>query len=52
MTIIIRYVFEEGGKLYPQVFLDALCMNYKNAAIQKKLDVFYWVLVGMRLLIC
>ena len=22
MTIIIRFVFEEGGKLYPQVFLD------------------------------
>ena len=22
MTIIIRSIFEEGGKLYPQVFLD------------------------------
>ena len=22
MTISIRYVFEEDGKLYPQVFLD------------------------------
>ena len=22
MTIIIRSVFEEGGQLYPQVFLD------------------------------
>ena len=22
MTIIIRSVFEEGGKLYPQIFLD------------------------------
>ena len=22
MTIIIRSVFDEGGKLYPQVFLD------------------------------
>ena len=22
MTIIIRSVFEEGGKLYPQVYLD------------------------------
>ena len=22
MTIIIRSVFEEGGKLYPQVFFD------------------------------
>ena len=22
MTLTIRYVFEENGKLYPQVFLD------------------------------
>ena len=22
MTIIIRSVFEEGGKLYPQIYLD------------------------------
>ena len=22
LTIIVRSVFEEGGKLYPQVFLD------------------------------
>ena len=22
MTILIRFVFEEGGKLYPQFFLD------------------------------
>ena len=22
MTVIIRYVFEEDGKYYPQVFLD------------------------------
>ena len=22
MTITIRFIFEEGGKLYPQVFLD------------------------------
>ena len=22
MTIIIRYIFEEDGNLYPQVFLD------------------------------
>ena len=33
MTIIIRCVFEEGGKFCPHVFLAALCMNYKNAAI-------------------
>ena len=26
MTIIVRCVFEEGGKLYPQIFLDkTLC---------------------------
>ena len=35
MTIIIRSVFEEGGKLCPQVFQMTLCMNYKNVAIQK-----------------
>ena len=35
MTIIVRSVFEEGGKLYPQVFLVTLCMNYKNATIRK-----------------
>ena len=30
MTIIIRSVFEEDGKLYPQVFLDdALCKLQK-----------------------
>ena len=30
MTITIRSVFEEDGKLYPQVFLDdALCVLYK-----------------------
>ena len=27
MTIIIRSVFEEDGKLYPQVFLDDACTN-------------------------
>ena len=31
MTIIIRSVFEEGGKLYPQIFLDdALYEECKN----------------------
>ena len=35
VTIIIRSVFEEGGKLYPQVFLDDLCMNYKNVTVRK-----------------
>ena len=32
MTITIRPVFEEDGKLYPQVFLDDAL--YKNARIQ------------------
>ena len=37
MTITIRSIFEEDGKLYPQVFVDVLCMNYvyKNARIRK-----------------
>ena len=34
LTIIIRSVFEEGGKLYPQVYLDECFMSYKNAAIR------------------
>ena len=37
MTIIIRPVFEEGGKLYPQVFQMTLCMNYKKCCNTKKL---------------
>ena len=36
MTIIIRSIFEEGGKLYPQVFLDdTLYETYKNARMQQ-----------------
>ena len=27
MTITIRSVFEEDGKLYPQVFLDFVCIK-------------------------
>ena len=34
-TIIIRSVFEEAGKLYPQVFLDTLCVNYKNVTVRR-----------------
>ena len=34
MIIFIRSVFEEGAKLYPQVFQTPLCITYKNAAIQ------------------
>ena len=30
MTIIIRTVFEEGGKLYPQVFLDDCLYELKK----------------------
>ena len=33
MTITIRHVFEEDGKLYPQVSLDMNYMNYKNVRI-------------------
>ena len=29
LTIIVRSVFEEDGKYYPQVFLDKCFMNYK-----------------------
>ena len=42
MTIIIRSVFEEGGKLYPQVFLDGAlyelqkCCNSKKFMFQKE----------------
>ena len=35
MTIIIRSVFEEGGKLYSQVFLDDVFFIFINAAIRK-----------------
>ena len=34
LTIIVRSVFEEDGKFYPQLYLDD-CMNYKKAAIRK-----------------
>ena len=43
MTIIIRSVFDGGGKLYPQIFLDdALyelqkCYNAKKLMFQKEL---------------
>ena len=41
MTIIIRSVFDEVGKLYPQGFLDdtytLIYDNYKNAARWKNL---------------
>ena len=33
LSIIIRSVFQEGGKLYPQCFQTTLCIIYKNAAL-------------------
>ena len=35
VTIIIRSAFEEGGKLYPQVFLDDTFVNYENVTVRK-----------------
>ena len=34
MTIIIRSVFKEDGKLYLQLFQMTLCINYKNVTIR------------------
>ena len=45
MTIIIRSVFEEGAKLYPQVFFDGAlyelqkCCNTKRFMFQKELTL-------------
>ena len=35
MTIIIRSVFEENGKYYPQIFLDECLHELQNVAIRK-----------------
>ena len=36
LTVIVRSVFEEDGKYYPQIFLDEyVCMSYKNATQYK-----------------
>ena len=35
MTIIIRSVFEENGKYYPQIFLDECLHALQNVAIRK-----------------
>ena len=32
LTIIVRAVFQEDDKYYPQVFLDECLLSYKNAA--------------------
>ena len=29
MTIVVRSVFEDEGKFYPQVYLDKFCTSYK-----------------------
>ena len=45
LTIIVRPVFEEGGKLYPHVFLDnnlyelEKCWNTKKLMFQKELTL-------------
>ena len=39
MTIIIKCVFEEGGKFYPQVFLDDALYELWNCYSMKKIDV-------------
>ena len=35
LTIIVRSIFEEDGKFYPQVYLDGCCMNYKIVVVRK-----------------
>ena len=35
VTIIIRSVFAQNGKLYPQLFLDDALYNYKNVTTSK-----------------
>ena len=34
LTIIIRCVFHEDEKLYPQIYSTSVCMSYKNDAIR------------------
>ena len=29
LTVIVRYLFEEHGRCYPQGFLDEVCIKYK-----------------------
>ena len=33
LTIIVRSLFQENNKYYPQIFLTNICMSYKNDAI-------------------
>ena len=37
MTIIIRSVFEEGGKLYPQVWIIKM-LQYENSDVSEGID--------------
>ena len=30
LTIVVRSAFEEDSKYYPQIYLNELCMSYKN----------------------
>ena len=34
LTVVVRSVFEEDGKYYPQIFKTNVCMSYKNVAVQ------------------
>ena len=33
MTIVVRIVFHENNKYYPQVFFDKIYANYKNVIL-------------------
>ena len=37
LTIIIRFVFSEDGKFYPQLFLDHALCEYEKCSSTKKL---------------
>ena len=34
LTIVIRSIFENDGKYYPQVYLDMLCTMYKKQILK------------------
>ena len=42
MTITIRSVFEEDGKLYPQVFLDFVCIKRIKMTEYHRIDISKW----------
>ena len=39
MTVTIRSVFEEDGKLYPQVFLDFVCIKRIKMTEYHRIDI-------------